>query len=284
MSQVCYVLAHSLVKFGNGFLSLPVLLMARFGVSALVLSGIQILFQLRQCFLGSGAPTKPIQRNIPLLVTRAVLGLLSMSCYFYALRIGPLGRGNLIFSLSVLWAYCFVILLRQERPTWRSVLGIGTACVGLCMLFTIRGHGGTVKADVFALMGSFFAASVMVSIKALRRAHSSRMVVNWFYGLGAVLLLPFFSFSGLTFSWSLLFLIAGIGVAGLLAQWLMTEAYKSVPGSVASSMNLLGTPLMMVVGVLFFSESFHHVEMLGALFIMMGLVSVVWPRLEDVES
>jgi len=274
LSQLFYVLAHSLVKMGHAWLSLSVLLMARFGVSAAVLFCIYAL---------SGAWRRPSGKtgsNINLLVFRAVMGLSSMSCYFYALRIGPLGRGNLIFSLGVLWAYVFAVLLKHERPTTRSVLGMCTALLGLSLLFVVRGEGGNIYADLAALVGSLFAGLVMVTIKFLRREHSSRQIVTWFYGLGAVLLIPFVSLDGVVWSWPLVGLVLGIGIAGLLAQWMMTEAYKAVPGSVASSMNLLGTPMMMGSGMLFFAESFQGMEMLGAVCIMIGLVAIVWPRRE----
>jgi len=272
LSQLFYVLAHSLVKMGNAWLSLSVLLMARFGVSAVVLFGVYVL---SGAWRGSSEKTGA---NIKLLIFRAVMGLSSMSLYFYALRVGPLGRGNLIFSLGVLWTYIFSILLKHEKPTTRSILGMCTALFGLSLLFVVRGESGNLYADLAALVGSLFAGLVMVTIKFLRREHSSRQIVTWFYGIGAVCLIPFVSIQNIGWSWPLVGLVLGIGIAGLLAQWIMTEAYKSVPGSVASSMNLLGTPMMMGSGMLFFSESFQGMELLGAVCIMIGLVAIVWPR------
>ncbi len=330
MSQVFYVLAHSLVKFGNAWLSLPLLLMARFGVSSLILMGIQAAtvarcsmrgdwgrkphvcsakpskqknFERATPFLsprgglGGASPKKSIlarqsrarididgtfrnQANIKQLVLRAILGLAAMAFYFYALRIGPLGRGNLIFSLAVLWGYVFSIIGRQETPTLRTSLGMGAALLGLGLLFTIRGENGNLYADLAALAGSLCSGMVMVTLKSLRKTHSSKTIITWFYGVGALLVLPFFSLQNVTFTWPLMGLIVGIGVAGLLAQWIMTDAYKAVPGSVASSMNLLGTPMMMVSGMLFFSETLHMVEMMGAVCIMVGLVAIVWPKRE----
>lgn len=273
-SQCFYVLAHSLVKFGNAFLSLPLLLMARFGVSAVILMAIHGLVWCRDGITEKteDLPTSP---NIKLLIFRAVMGLTAMSLYFYALRIGPLGRGNLIFSLGVLWTYLFSVIGKQEKATWRRSLGFLVALLGLGVLFSVRGAGGNLYADLAALVGSICSGFVMITIKALRRNHSSRMVVTWFYGVGAILLLPFLSFQGVIWTWPLLFLILGIGISGLLAQWIMTESFKSVPGSVASSMNLLGTPMMMVSGVLFFAESFQSLELLGAIGIMLGLVGIV---------
>jgi drug/metabolite transporter (DMT)-like permease len=155
---------------------------------------------------------------------------------------------------------------------------MGCAVFGLGLLFIIRGQDGNLTADLAALAGAICSGGVMVTIKSLRRTHSSRTIVTWFYGVGAVLLLPFFSRQNVTFTWPLIALILGIGIAGLLAQWIMTDAYKAVPGSVASSMNLLGTPMMMVSGMLFFAETLHMIEMAGAICIMTGLVAIVWPN------
>jgi len=311
LSQVFYVLAHSLVKFGNAWLSLPLLLMARFGVSSVILFGINASMAtyarwgtwrrapsglalspnasdtppLDQCGVASQhQPNKKFIARIILnsanqqLVLRALLGLASMAFYFYALRIGPLGRGNLIFSLGVLWGYIFSIIGKQESPTWRTSLGMLCAISGLGLLFTIRGENGNIYADLAALAGSLCSGMVMVTLKSLRKEHSSRTIITWFYGVGAVWVLPFVSLQNVTFTWPLIGLIIGIGVSGLLAQWLMTDAYKAVPGSVAGSMNLLGTPMMMVSGMLFFSEVLHMVEMMGAFCILVGLVAIVWPK------
>ncbi len=284
LSQVFYVLAHSLVKFGNAWLSLPLLLMARFGVSSMILSGLYAadttwrFFKTKQASFWHAEYQRIAQHNIKQLILRAILGLAAMSFYFYALRIGPLGRGNLIFSLGVLWGYLFAILGGYEQPTWRGALGMGCAVFGLGLLFIIRGQDGNLTADLAALAGAICSGGVMVTIKSLRRTHSSRTIVTWFYGVGAVLLLPFFSRQNVTFTWPLIALILGIGIAGLLAQWIMTDAYKAVPGSVASSMNLLGTPMMMVSGMLFFAETLHMIEMAGAICIMTGLVAIVWPN------
>ncbi len=258
-------------------MSLPLLLMARFGVSAIILIAIQ-LFVWGRARLTQNVGVLPSSPNIKLLLFRAIMGLSAMSFYFYALRIGPLGRGNLIFSLGVLWTYLFAVIGKQEKPTWLRSLGFLVALLGLGVLFSVRGAGGHIYADLAALIGSVCSGFVMITIKALRREHTSRMIVTWFYGVGAVLLIPFFSLQGIVWTWPLVFLILVIGVAGLLAQWIMTASFKSVPGSVASSMNLLGTSLMMISGVVFFSESFQALELLGAIGIMMGLVGIVWHK------
>ena len=312
LSQVFYVLSHSLVKFGTTRLPLPLLLMARFGISSVILFGINAglaVYAIRGPSErhppaptlapdDAGAPLrdscavvalpKPkknsvdaLYRNILThhqLILRAILGLTAMSFYFYAIHIGPLGRGNLIFSLGVLWGYIFSIIGKQESLTWRTSWGMICTLLGLWLLFTVRGGNGNIYADLSALAGSICSGMVMVTIKSLRKKHSARTIITWFYGVGALLILPFVSLQNVTFTWPLIGLLLGIGVFGLLAQWIMTDAYKVLPGSVAGSMNLLGTTIMMVSGVLFFSEVLHRVEILGTVCIMVGLVAIVWPK------
>lgn len=266
LSQVFYVLSHSLVKLGHLWFTLPVLLFARFGVSSAIL--------LPMCVW------RPMPKSTQkwLLLQRAFFGFSAMGLYFYALKIGPLGRANLLFSLGVLWGYLFLLLSGQERFYWRSALGIGLALLGLAFLFFGAPDSGTWLSDGAALLGSVFSAGVMVSIKALRNDHSSQTIITWFYGVGALLVLPFLSFDKLVLTWPLAFLVLGVGIFGLLAQWIMTYAYKAVPGSVASSMNLLGMPMMMMVGFLFFSEIFVMTDIVGAASILLGLFVLVVPK------
>jgi len=131
------------------------------------------------------------------------------------------------------------------------------------------------KGDVFAFLGSILVALSWSSTKVLRKTHSALGLVFTFYGFSALssglfmwVHLPTFP-QFLTF----VFLIL-VGLGSFLGQLGLTVAFKYLPVSTASGINLIVVPLSYLAGLLFFNESLNLTSFLGIVLVFSSLLVI----------
>lgn len=163
---------------------------------------------------------------------RAALGLLGMFLNFGAVTLLPLAEATTLNFTTAIWAVILSALILRERVglwRWSAVL-LGFAGV---IVIAQPGQGNIpLFGAAVALAAAFTIALISIQIRDLSRTEPSLTIVFWFSAFSLPLLalaMPFVATAHTPYQWSLL---AGLGLFGLLGQFLLTAALRY--GAVAS--------------------------------------------------
>lgn len=161
---------------------------------------------------------------------RATLGTLGLCCNLGAATLLPLAEGTVLGFTAPLFAVLVTALvLRETVGRWRwtaVVLGF----MGVLVITQPGMHAGTAPVPTLGLVAGlgagFVVAIVSFQIRDLSRTEAPIACVFWFalYGsLFAAMVLPFYARAHGPREWLLL---GAIGLAGTLAQFLITSALR----------------------------------------------------------
>ncbi|MFN6933517.1 MAG: DMT family transporter [Tsuneonella sp.] len=163
---------------------------------------------------------------------RALLGLAGMFLNFGAVTLLPLAEATTLNFTTAIWAVILSALILRERVgiwRWSAVL-LGFAGV---LVITQPGQSHIPPFGAAVALGAAFAiALISIQIRDLSRTEHPLTIVFWFSAFSLPLLavaMPFVMTAHTPYQWSLL---AGLGLFGLLGQFLLTAALRF--GSVAS--------------------------------------------------
>ncbi len=163
---------------------------------------------------------------------RATIGIIGMILNFGAVTLLPLAEASSLNFTSAIWAVILSALILHEKVgiwRWSAVLA-GFAGV---IIITQPGDGHIpLLGAAVGLGAAFMIALISIQIRDLARTEDSLTIVFYFSLFTLPLLglvLPFFWVEKTLYHW---FLLGGLGVAGLLSQFLLTAALRY--GSVSS--------------------------------------------------
>lgn len=231
-----------------------VLLLARFGVPALIYWG---LLAFRRY------PFSRIRPHKHLL--RALLGFLSVSCLFAAIARVPLSTALCLSYTLPFFAYAMALLSGRERLDTRGLFVIG-ALVGVTCITNPSAHADLLGIAL-ALASALFGAIALYEIKRIARSEDSDAVLLMYFTIstiGLTLYIAFFDKSAMqtmdTVPWGMLALI---GICGLLYQVGLVTSLKQVSVSLVSMFLLLSVGISFAGDWLLFKSAFTPVGTLG---------------------
>lgn len=216
----------------------------------------------------------------PALMLRGLLG--GVGIYGYYLTVVELGAGRATFinNTYVIWAGLLAVVVLHER--FRPTLGIGAVAglTGLGLLTNAFAAGASVgRYDALAIAIALLSAWIVVLIRQLHHAghHTATIfAAQCVYGLLLCGLPGLWYYVPLSpETWALLVAAAGCAGAGQLA---MTHAFRHLPVAEGTLLQMLVPVSIAVGGVVFFSESFRPIELLGGALILTGSALPAWSR------
>jgi drug/metabolite transporter (DMT)-like permease len=157
---------------------------------------------------------------------RGVLGITMMAAFVYALRSLPLSTAYTIFFVAPLLITALSVPILGERVGPRRWTAIAIGFVGVLVVLRPTGDGLASLAGLAVLVAAFGYSVSAITVRVLMRTDSKQSIVVWLLvsmGVGAGLLaLP----QWVTVRGDDLWLILGVGVAGALGQYTITEAFR----------------------------------------------------------
>ena len=162
----------------------------------------------------------------PLHLLRGALGVAMMVGFVYGLRTMPLSTAYAIFFVSPLLVTAMAGPLLHEKVGAGRWLAIALGLVGVLVILRPTGAGMMTAGGLAVLIAAICYAAGAITVRMLAQRDSTQAMVFWFMlllSLGAwALALP---------GWKPLvsgdiWIIAGIGLAGSLAQVALTEAFR----------------------------------------------------------
>lgn len=162
----------------------------------------------------------------PLHLLRGVLGVAMMASFVYALRTLPLSTAYALFFIAPLLITALSVPFLGERVGPRRWTAIAVGLVGVLVLLRPTGAGLLSLAALAVLLAALMYATSAITVRVLARSDSTQAMMVWLmalmaFGAGALAIpgwVPLRADDG--------WIILGIGVAGALGQYAITEAFR----------------------------------------------------------
>jgi drug/metabolite transporter (DMT)-like permease len=219
---------------------------------------------------------------------RAVVGSISLIGYFYAITELPLATAQTLNYTSPLFLAIGTVVVLGERFSGRLVAAIVVGFAGVALLLQPTFREGRETAALIGLFSGIFSSWAYLSVRALGRLGEPDWRVVFWFGLVASVMcagwqLATSAFHALT--WANIWILAGVGVCGTLAQLAMTRAYRTgntlVVGSLSYSTLVFGAAATWLV----WSERMAALEWAGMLVIVAsGIMAMRAERREEAEE
>jgi drug/metabolite transporter (DMT)-like permease len=209
-------------------------------------------------------------------VGRMALGLSAMGLNFLAFILLPLAEATTIgFSVPIFSVILAAIMLGEPTGKWRwGAVAVGFAGV---LLIVQPGSGDVPLAGAsVALVAALLTASVTIVIRKLGATERAATTVFWFAVSSLVpmgLLMPWFAGPHDLASWGIL---AGMAVAGGLAQLTLTGALRLAPVALIMPMDYTSLLWAVLLGSWLFGELPSPWTWVGAPIIIASGLVIVW--------
>jgi drug/metabolite transporter (DMT)-like permease len=215
-------------------------------------------------------------QRLDLLLYRGVFGGVAVLLYFLAIAHVPVGLATLLNYSSPIWSVLFASIFLGERADRRLLVPGALALVGLVLAAGVRPGGlrlGWWEAAGF--FSAILSGAAVAAIRAARKTESSWAVYASFTLFGLLVSAPFAlpRFTRPTSAeWALL---AAVGAASVMAQMLMTWAYRWLTNLQAGILAQLTVVVSLLVGWAVLGDRLSALQWLGCALALAGVVGVV---------
>lgn len=219
-------------------------------------------------------------QRLDLLLYRGFFGGTAVLLYFLAIAHIPVGIATLMNYSSLIFSIPFAALFLGERVDRRLVLPLAAALAGLGLVTLGDGTSRSLlhlgKWELAGLASSVLSGAALTAIRAARRTEGSWAIYGSFSLFGLLSTAPF-GIPGFrpptTREWLLLVFV---GVSSVIAQLLMTWAYRWVTNLQAGVISQLTVVVSMLLGVMFLGDRLTTAQILGSLLTLGGVIGVAW--------
>jgi drug/metabolite transporter (DMT)-like permease len=209
-------------------------------------------------------------------VTRMAIGLTAMFLNFLAMTLLPLAEATAIgFSVPIFSVILAALVLGEPTGKWRW----GAVVVGfLGVLVVVQpgdGHLPLVGGAV-AIVAALMTATVTIVIRRLGATEAAATTVFWFAVSSLVplaLLMPWFAQSHDATTWAI---VAGLSLAGGLAQLTLTAALRLAPVALVMPMDYTSLVWATMFGILLFAQVPGPWTWVGAPVIIASGLVILW--------
>ncbi|MEG3790760.1 DMT family transporter [Lysobacter sp. CCNWLW3] len=176
--------------------------------------------------LATAGPAALVRVRWSLHLLRGVLGIGMMAAFVYALRTLPLSTAYSIFFVAPLLITAMSVPLLGERVGPRRWIAIAVGLIGVLVLLRPTGEGMLSLASLAVLGAAFAYAVSAITVRLLARTDSTQSMMVWLMAMIAIgsgaLAWP----DWVAIRTADLWIILGVGIAGGLGQYAITEAFR----------------------------------------------------------
>jgi len=202
-------------------------------------------------WVGTSVGWRALTTRRPMVhVTRGALGITAMFCTFQALRLLPLGEATTINFTTPIFATLLAAMALGEGVGARRW---AAALVGFAGVAVIMRPGASTDAIpplgvAFGLAAACCGAVVTVALRQLRDSEHVAAIVFWFLTASALVGLLMMAVFGVGADPQAVALMAAAGLAGGLAQILMTGSLHAAPIAVLAPFDYLQLIIALMLG------------------------------------
>lgn len=221
--------------------------------------------------------------DMPLLLTRSIMGTMGILGNFYAVDHLNIADASMLNKLSPFFAVIFSIFILKEKPKVFQVLGVIIAFTG--SLFIIKpsmDFSHTVPA-VVGMIGGLGAGVAYTCVRALgNKGVKGPLIVFFFSAFSCIVVLPYLIFNYNHMEWWQLgsLLLAGIAAAG--GQFSITAAYTNATAKEISVYDYSQVIFAAILGFFFFAQIPDIYSVLGYIIICgISIIMFIYNGKED---
>lgn len=186
-----------------------------------------------------------------LLFLRVSVGFISLLALFEAYALLPLADATVILMTAVLFAFALSFLIGERAGPHRWA-AIAAGLCGVAVMVHPTGHVAFLGCLV-AFSTAFMQGVTQILLRSLKNENPFTVTFYFILG-GAVLSGVFMPFAGHLPAMADLPYILGIGIAGSLAQFTLTTAFRYAPASVISPLNYTGLIWASILDIVFWGH------------------------------
>jgi drug/metabolite transporter (DMT)-like permease len=217
-----------------------------------------------------------------LLLYRGFFGGVAVLLYFLTIDRVPVGLATLLNYTSPVFAGLYAALFIDEPVQPRVLPALAVALAGVFLVVRAHGdeggglsHGPLGVWSAVGLLSAALSGAAVTAIRVARRTEGSWAVYTSFNAIGLLATAPFAIASWSTpdlRGWVCLVLV---GLLSMVAQLLMTHAYRWIDNLRAGVVQQLAVFVAMAFGAVFLHESVTARTLIGSLLTVAGVVAVV---------
>lgn len=216
-------------------------------------------------------------RRVGAHVGRMMLGLVAMGLNFTAMILLPLAEATAIgFTVPIFSTILAAVMLREATGRWRwgAVLA---GFVGVLLIIQPGGGGAVpIGGALVALVAAGLTAAVTIVIRRLGATEPATTTVFWFAASSLLPLGLLMLFFGRAHHDETFAILAGMALAGGLAQLTLTASLRLAPVALVMPMDYTGLLWATLLGVWLFAELPSSSVWLGAPVIIASGLVIVW--------
>lgn len=205
------------------------------------------------------------------LVLRALTGIFSTCIFYFTLKWMPFGAAVSLKYLSPIFAAIFAVFLIKESLRWQQLVFFGIALVGVALL---KGYDSRIEKLplILSLIAAVVGGLAFLFIRKIGSEEHPLVIVIYYMGLTTIsmgiLMIPFWRWPNPE-EFLLLF---SIGLSGYIGQYLMTQAMQAEAVSRIAPLKYLELVYALLIGLLWFEETYLLWSFVGISLIMSGMI------------
>lgn len=258
ISAIAFAFMNALVKHLTNFSVYQVVFFRSIGT--LVFTSV-LIAKNNISFLGN---------NRKLLIARAFLGVVSITCFFESLKYLPVGTSVSLRYTSPIFAAIFALFLLKEKIKLIQWLLFLLAFLGVLI---IKQFGGGLHEIglLLIIISAITLGFIFVLIRKMGSTENPLVIINYF-------MLFAFIFGGIMSisNWqnpttNELILLLSLGVLGYIGQYYMTKAFQANETNIIAPLKYLEVIVVIIIGATWFNEIYNVWSLLGVLLIIGSL-------------
>lgn len=215
-----------------------------------------------------------VKSNAPeLYAVRGLVSLFSMTAWFYAISLIPLGELTAIGFLSPLFGTLAAVVLLGEKVRARRMTALAIGFAG-AMIMLRPGHAPVGIGQGLALFSAFTGGVMAVLLKQLASRDDPDKIVF----LTTLIMTPLSLMAALLVwrwpTWELLPAISVVGLTGVLGHMCLARAFRVAEASLILTFEFARLPFTVVLGFLMFGELIDSWTWVGAAVIFASAVYI----------
>jgi len=215
-----------------------------------------------------------------LLVARGVVGITSLVLFFMGLKLLPLGTAVSVRYLSPIFGAIFAVWLLRERIKPVQWLYFFIAFAGVVMLKGFESNL-SILGLIYVLLSAVFVGMVYVLIRKIGIREHPIVIINYFMVIamivGGIFMIPVWK-TPIGNDW---WLLLSLGVVGFFGQLFMTKAFQLEDASRIAPIKYTEAIFALLVGWLWFGDSYTNFGLLGIGLIITGMLLNVLVKKEN---
>ncbi len=258
-SVIAFALMNAVVKYLTDFNVYQIVFFRSIGTLAFT---VPLIIKYKIPILGT---------NKKLLLTRGVLGVISLTLFFESLNYLAVGTAVSLRYTSPIFAAIFALILLKEKIKPLQWFLFVLAFAGVLI---IKGFGKDVDTVglLLVITSAIILGLIFVVIRKIGTKEHPLVIINYFmimaFIFGGIMSINAWKQPNLS-EWALLL---SLGVFGYIGQLYMTKAFQSYETNVIAPLKYLEVVFTIIIGVFWFEEIYNLFSLLGVLLILSGLI------------